>query len=153
MNIKFEFENKFLEKCILLQRYFWHKFSLFKLFSFLHFFHYLGFFCENVIRTNWFSISLYYNPHLCQKYWFLKKHKNKMANTYLIKSCTYSLFGSQVYIIWIIINVGVAGMQSFVLLLLCHFLDCQEPVLSHLYSLGHVANAGIFWNGWIRHFM
>ena len=40
-----------------------------------------------------------------------------------------------------LVDVGVAGVQGLVLLLLRHFLDGQEPVLTHLDTLCHVAHA------------
>ena len=35
-------------------------------------------------------------------------------------------------------------MESFILFLFCHFLNREESVFPHLYSLGHVAHTGIF---------
>ena len=45
-----------------------------------------------------------------------------------------------------IVDVGVARVESFVLLLLGHLLDRQEPVLPHLDPLRHVSHTRVFCN-------
>ena len=40
---------------------------------------------------------------------------------------------------------GIVGVHGLVLLLLGHLLEGQEPVLVHLYPLGHVPHAGVLW--------
>ncbi len=44
-----------------------------------------------------------------------------------------------------LVNVGVAGVERLVLLLLRHLLDGEEPVLPHLDPFGHVAHARVFY--------
>ena len=60
--------------------------------------------------------------------------------------CLLGKAGTEVEVVARVVDVGVARVQSLVLLLLRHLLDRQEPVLPHLDPLRHVSHTRVFCN-------
>ena len=60
--------------------------------------------------------------------------------------CLLGKSGTEVEVVARVVDVGVAGVQRLVLLLLRHLLNREEPVLPHLDPLRHVTDARVFCN-------
>ena len=60
--------------------------------------------------------------------------------------CLLGKSGTEVEVVARVVDVGVAGVQRLVLLLLRHLLDREEPVLPHLNPLRHVTDTRVFCN-------
>ena len=60
--------------------------------------------------------------------------------------CLLGKSGTEVEVVARVVDVGVAGVQRLVLLLLGHLLDREEPVLPHLNPLRHVTDTRVFCN-------